>query len=155
MLRVPYDALEEATGGFSASKLLGEGSFAAVYVGRLGADRHDEIMEGTGSAGNQAPMREELVSGEVAVKLLFQRTPEEASDEDRELNRQQEEDELDVMARYKHRNICCLLAVSFDGPRRAFIYQVSLDMWSHSLSPFLPLSSLLLRRQSRRQRRRR
>ena len=73
MLRVPYSALDEATGGFLATELLGQGSFAAVYRGKLPADRHGDIMSGTGSVCGQEEAHKQLRSGYVAIKLLFQR----------------------------------------------------------------------------------
>ena len=90
MLRVPAAVLAEATGGYAASKRLGEGSFAAVFIGRIPSHRHNEIVDGTGEAGGEAA-KEELTSGPVAIKLLFERPEDGVSEEQREYYRKAEE----------------------------------------------------------------
>ena len=89
MLRVPAKVLAEATDDYAALKRLGEGSFAAVFIGRIPSHRHNEIV-GTGEAGGEAA-KEELTSGPVAIKLLFERPEDGVSEEQREYYRKAEE----------------------------------------------------------------
>lgn len=100
----PYDTLELATGGFNPTpfreggNLIGSGGFGQVFIG-----------EGS--------------SGKIAVKRLVKNN--QLSDDDQNCHTselaQQFNKEIEILARFRHRNILQLIGYSVDGPHYCII----------------------------------
>jgi hypothetical protein len=94
-----YDQLQDATNSFAASKVLGQGAFATVYLGQLGK-------------------RKVAVKKEKPVVV-----EKEALEKTLQLLEQQFSSEIQTLYRYHHPNICALLAHAIDGPSRCLVYE--------------------------------
>jgi hypothetical protein len=98
---IQYKKLRGATGNFAAEHVLGEGSFARVFMGCL--------------AGKK-----------VAVKVdkhLDEGEEDESAAEMIKALEQQFVAELKCLYQYRHPNICALLHHSTDGPTRCLVYE--------------------------------
>ena len=121
MQRLQYEAVAEATSDFARERLLGCGSFANVFKGRIALRVLDRRKRRGNTEGDEvdAAILAELKEEDVAIKVI----KEDGADTLLEVNQKALEEELRLMSRYRHRNLCCLLAYAHDGPRKAFVYQ--------------------------------
>jgi predicted Ser/Thr protein kinase len=100
--QVRYHTLQEVTGNFAKEWVLGEGSFATVYLGQMAGqkvavevDKH--VDEGEEQSEETAKMSKMLEQQFVA--------------------------ELTCLYQYRHPNICALMHHSTDGPTRCLVYE--------------------------------
>ena len=112
-VKVTYPSILEATENLCEQRKLGSGTFAVVYLGDTNL-----------ITDNDPFCRKQIKEwpAKVAVKVASEKSGKggnltawmAAADES----------ELFVLSKYSHRNICCLLGYSTDGPTRCLIFEL-------------------------------
>jgi serine/threonine protein kinase len=113
-MEVQYGVLKKATGNFAADRVLGEGSFATVYMGSLEGQTvavkvEKDVCDGVGGRGRggDSNSKEAAKAAAKTAKIL----------------EEQFVAELTCLYKYRHPNICTLMHHSVDGPTRCLVYE--------------------------------
>ena len=115
VLELEWSSVLEATDNLLADNLLGKGAFAQVFIADLGKVRRQQIRLQEPVAHDASP---------VAIKVLIvEQGAEDVPDDVLEYNKNAEAEELRLMSGYSHRNLCCLLGFSLDGPHKCYVYE--------------------------------
>jgi hypothetical protein len=113
-IKLRHSSILEATENLCDKRKLGKGAFAVVYVGekRLIAN-HGSINR------NQI----EDWPARFAVKVAIIKS-EDGGGGMTTWMAAADESELSILSKYSHRNICCLLGYSIDGPSRCLVFEL-------------------------------
>ena len=119
-----FALLKLMSGNFDIGNKLGEGSFAIVYKGHVGAHRN-RLLQAARDPAEAALIAEwpDVVAIKVDKKKEV-KGEDGAKAEAREAYRlKAEAEEILVCSKYRHRFMCSLLGGSVDGPTRCLVFQ--------------------------------
>lgn len=121
-VRIPYAVLAEMTDGFSNDQHLGQGSYANVFKGqtnRVSMSLDPEVKSLLATFPEQVAVKRD--------KRPQEALPEGASEsakKERAMLEKGDQQEAAICSKYKHRNLCNLLALcAEDGPHRCLVFE--------------------------------
>jgi hypothetical protein len=116
VLEIQWSTVRAATENLAAQRMLGKGSFAVVYFAELSRVRREQADPSTWEELQQH------ASSPVAIKVLIaEQNAKGITQKVIEYNQKAEAEELRLMSGYAHRNLCCLLGFSLDGPHKCYM----------------------------------
>ena len=111
-ISLPYSCILEATENLAESRKLGKGAFSIVYRGDVSriVNAEDAVLGCLASWPLQVAMKVPIEKDNTSKMAAWMAAADET--------------ELRVLSKYSHRNMCCLLGFSVDGPKRTLVFEL-------------------------------